>query len=171
MDALKEFIIPLEGLSEGVHQFDFQLDNDFFEHFKNDLIREGEFKLTLYFDKRPDMIVLIFDFEGKFRTDCDRCLETIQLPIKDNQQLMVKYADEASEDADVVYITRETQQLNVARYAYESIGLAVPITKSCDSIENPPCNESMLDYLDGPSKSEQTDNPIWDALKGFNKKN
>ena len=94
MDALKEFIIPIEGLSEGVHQFDFQLDQDFFNHFKNDLIAEGQFDLKLYFDKRPDMIVLTFDFDGAFRTACDRCLEHINVPLRDRQQMMIKYADD-----------------------------------------------------------------------------
>ena len=71
----------------------------------------------------------------------------------------------------MIYITRDTKQLNVARQAYESIGLAIPITKNCDEIENPPCNENMLDYLDGADEVEQKDNPIWDALKDFKKKN
>ena len=125
--------------------------------------------MKLHFDKRPDMLVLTFEFFGTFKTDCDRCLEVINLPVKDSQQLIVKYSDEAKED-EIVYITRDTPLLNVAKYAYESIGLAIPITKVCDEIETPPCNDKMLDYLDGKEENEKTNNPIWEALKDFKKK-
>jgi len=171
MEALKEFTIPIEGLKDGVHEFDFQIDKSFFEHFESSPIQDGSFGLKLYFDKRPDMLVLTFDFSGRFMTSCDRCLENIDLSLSDAQQLVVKYSDQAKDDAEIVYITRETQLLNVAKYVYENICLAIPIMKVCDEIDNPPCNDKMLDYLEGsPEEDKTSENPIWEALKNFKKK-
>lgn len=172
MEALNEFTIPLEGLSPGVHQFDFQLDKSFFEHFENSIIEDGKFDMTLYFDKRPDMLVLTFDFKGSFKTDCDRCLENIDLPIEDSQQMLFKFDEEARED-DIIYITRATKMLNVAKYAYDSVGLAIPIAKFCDENDNPSCKEQMEEYFPGNKEAEEKeskDNPIWDALKDFKTK-
>ncbi len=172
MEALKEFIIPIEGLSIGVHQFDFQIDKEFFDHFENAPVEDGNFMMQLHFDKRPDMLVLTFEFTGTFLADCDRCLEAINIPVQGNQQLLVKYSDKATEDAEIVYITKDTPLLNVAKYAYESICLNLPITKVCDAIDNPPCNENMLDYLNRTDEEdEKAGNPIWEALKNFKKDN
>lgn len=170
MEALNEFTIPIEGLSEGIHFFDFQIDKRFFDHFENSLIKDGKFDMKLHFDKRPDMLVLTFEFSGTFKTDCDRCLEGINLPVIDSQQLIVKYSDQVKED-EIIYIPRSTTLLNVAKYAYESIGLSIPITKVCDNMENPPCNDNMLDYLEKEDNDENTENPIWEALKNFKKNN
>ena len=174
MDTLNQFTIPLEGLKDGMHQFDFQIDTEFFKHFEQSPIEDGNFDLKLYFDKRPDMLVFTFDLKGSFSTNCDRCLEAINLPIQNDQQLIVKYADEAGEDADVVYITKGTQELNVAKYAYEFICLAIPMTKvyNCEEEENPPCNQEILDQLynvDEVEEEEESKTSVWDALKDFKK--
>lgn len=172
METLNQFTIPLEGLKDGMHQFDFQIDKEFFKHFEQSPIQEGNFDLKLFFDKRPDLLVLTFDFKGSFSTNCDRCLEAIQLPMKNNEQLLVKYAETPSEEAEVVYIERGTQQLNVAKYAYEFICLSIPMIKvyDCEEDENPPCNQAILDQLYKEEEiEEETKNPVWDALKDLKK--
>ena len=173
METLNQFTIPLEGLKDGMHQFDFQIDRGFFNHFEQSPIQEGNFDLKLFFDKRPDLLVLTFDFKGSFSTNCDRCLEAIELPMKNSEQLLVKYAEAPSEEADVVYIERGTQQLNVAKYAYEFICLSIPMIKvyDCEEDENPPCNQAILDqlYNEEEVEEEETKNPVWDALKDLKK--
>lgn len=174
METLNHYSIPLEGLKDGMHQFDFQIDEEFFKHFEKSPIEKGNFNLMLYFDKRPDLLVLTFDFKGSFHTNCDRCLENIHLPIQGNEQLIVKYADEPGEDAEVIYITRGTQHLNVAKFIYEFICLAIPIVRvyDCEADENPPCNKDILALLyqnDIEEEKEETKNPVWDALKNFKK--
>ena len=120
------------------------------------------------------MYVLLFTFNGKVEVTCDRCLDPFHLPVEDRQSLMVKFDEEPWEDADVVFIVKGTQQLNVAKYIYEFINLAVPITKTHDDAGDD-CNPEMLKYLnegsDETSDSEPTSNPFRDALKDFNFEN
>lgn len=153
-----------------MHQFDFQVDRSFFKHFENSQIENGNFDVRLYFDKRHDMYVMTFSFEGTLQTACDRCLVDISLPIKGDNQLMVKFADTPSEEAEIIYIERGQSELNVAKYVYEYITLAVPILKvyDCENEENPVCNEEMLGYLNPNQENQEEEkpsNPIWDALK------
>ena len=174
METLNQFSIPLEGLKDGMHQFDFQIDKGFFSHFEGSPIQDGNFNLKLYFDKRPDLLVFTFDFKGAFSTNCDRCLAGIHLPVEGNQQLMVKYADAAGEDAEVIYITRGTQHLNIAKFAYEFICLTIPMVKvyDCEAEENPPCNREVLTQLykeEETEDAEEKKNPVWEALKNFKK--
>ncbi len=170
METLNPFSIPIEGLKDGLHRFDFQIDKAFFKQFEQSPVQDGNFDIRLFFEKRPDLMILSFDFEGFMMTECDRCLEKINLPIKNTDQLIVKYADEPEEDAEVIYITRGTSHLNVAKYIYEFICLAIPMASvyDCEDDKNPPCNFETLKYLTRIEDDENADenaNPMWDALK------
>ena len=167
MFELKEFSIPIKGLNEGMHEFDYQIDKSFFQHFEASPIEEAQFDLKLFFDKRPDMIVLTFNLKGTVKTECDRCLEELQLPISNAPQLLIKYAAQEKEDADIVYIQRERDELNVTRYVYEFICLSMPMIKYHSDAEQ--CDEQMLKYLNS-DEEQQADNPIWDELKNFDQK-
>ncbi len=186
MDPLIHYSIPVKGLRNGIHQFDFQIDRSFFDNFEQSPISDCDIRLHLEFDKRPDMFVLQFDFQGSVRAECDRCLAEINLPIADSQRLLVKFSEEVETDEpDMVFISPETVKLNVAQYIYEFICLALPIIKvyACEK-ENPrPCNQDMLRYLSGsegedeprPAEEESGEekgaNPIWDELKKLSNDN
>ncbi len=173
MDALKQFSIPIMGISTGIHQFEFQIDHDFFKAFEDSPISEGDAKLVLDFDKRPNMFVLTFDIVGSVKATCDRCLDTIDVIIDDTQNLMVKFANEPSVDPDIAHIPIGQTELNVAKFAYEYIILAMPITLYCEDTEKATCNEDMLKYLkkDSTDDDTQDSNPIWDEIKKNIKKN
>ncbi len=172
MDTLVEFIIPISGLKIGSHTFDFQVDSSFFEHFPDSSLKEGTFKVHLDFEKRLDLYEMHFSFSGFTKAACDRCLTDLNFPIKGENLLLVKFADELFEDVDVLYIPIKTEELNVAKYIYEYISLAVPFIKTfdCESEAEMPCDTEMLALLDkekGSDDSGSTDNPIWDDLKNI----
>ena len=175
MDMLIEYSIPVRGLRNGTHQFDFQVDRAFFSQFENSPVTEGNVKVAFTLDKRPDMFILTFDLAGTVQTDCDRCLALIDLPVADTQSLIVKLSEEEeSEDADIVFVHPDIQHLNVATYVYEFIILAMPIIKvyDCESEINRPCNQEMLRYIqngNGNIETEADSNPLWEELKKLNK--
>ena len=71
MKSLNQFSIPIEGLKEGVHHFNFEIDEAFFKNFENSPIQESNFEVKLSLDKRADMIIFDIDSAGSFRTACD----------------------------------------------------------------------------------------------------
>jgi len=166
MKSLNQFSIPVQGLKEGVHHFNFTIDQEFFKHFEGSPINESNFEVKLILDKRADMLVLQFDSAGSIRTECDRCLAKINLPIQDSQQLIVKYSVEEREEAEVIYVSREMTEFNVAKFIYEYICLAVPMIKTynCED-ENPSvCNNEVVNRLNLEETEEEKTNPIWDEL-------
>ena len=176
MKALRQFSIPIKGLSIGFTEFDFQIDNQFFDVFENSPIKEGSFDVKCILDKRADMLIFTFDFNGSFKTACDRCLANINLPIDNKEDLIVKYSDEEAEDAEIVYIVREASEFNVAKYIYEYVCLSMPVTNiyDCEEEEENVCDLKMLDYLDQKEteeKEEKPNNPFLDVLKDFDKDN
>lgn len=171
MDALAHFAIPVSGLHDGLHEYDFDIDGSFFQSFPESPIKDGNVAVHFIFDKSPDMYSLAFQLEGTVKTACDRCLEEFDLPIEADEMLLVKFDEKEWEDADIIYILRETPRLNVARYIYEYINLAVPIAKSHDDADED-CDPEMLKFL----KQEEEDEPnapssVWDALKGMQNDN
>lgn len=173
MNVLDQFSIPVSGLSNGLHGYEFSIEKEFFEAFEESPIKEGSVHVQFDFDKREDMYVLLFYFEGEVQVTCDRCLDPFALPIEDRQSLLVKFDDEPWEDADVVFIQKGTQMLNVAKYIYEFINLAVPMTKTHDDAGDD-CNPDMLKYLEQKDEEESDkpdSNPFLDALKDFNIEN
>jgi uncharacterized protein len=183
MDPLISFSIPIRGLRDGIHQFDFQIDRSFFSCFENAPVQDGDIRLQLIMEKRPSLYTFRFEFEGTVEADCDRCLAPIDLPIEGDQRLLVKVSEgneggpsEDPEDPDVIYISPEQQKFNTAPYAYEFICLAIPMIKTYDCQEEakPPCNQEMLDRLGMPDpapEEEEAENPIWAELKKLSNNN
>lgn len=169
MDPFLPYSIPIQGLKIGIHRFKYTLDSAFFRHFEGSPIAEGYMQAELQLDKRSDMLLLDFQIKGYINAECDRCTAPIHLPLEDERQLVVKYGDaEGEEDDEVVFISREAPEFNVAPYLYEFAVLAMPITNTydCAGEPNPPCNFDVLKYLEN-SAGESKSNPVWDALKGL----
>ncbi len=167
MDPFLPYSIPIQGLKIGIHRFKYTLDNAFFRQFEDSPIVEGLVEAVLELDIRSDMLLLDFQLEGYSEAECDRCTAAIHLPILTERQLVVKYGDaEGDEDDEVVFISRDTPEFNVAPYLYEFAVLALPITNTydCESDPNPPCNRDVLKYLENEA-DEGKSNPLWDALK------
>jgi uncharacterized metal-binding protein YceD (DUF177 family) len=175
MEGLIQYTIPIKGIGNGIHEFEFQADHSFFQAFEHSSILEGAVTVKLIFEKRPELYVLNFALDGTVKTECDRCLVDIHLPISNEHQLLVKLGEEESEenDPDVIYIHPETPKLQIAQFIYEYIHLSIPMIKvyDCQMEEEPPCNEDMLKYLEATEKEDTDqdngDNPIWDALKNL----
>jgi uncharacterized protein len=180
MGNLKEFSLPIKGLKNGVHEYDFAIGSDFFKNFESSPVEEGNFNVHLTLDKRDSFFELSFDIDGTIRTECDRCTATIDLPVVDSQYLTVKYSiEEKEEDAEIAYITHDTSEFNVAKYIYEYISLAVPFHKAydCENDDPMPCDFDVLNRIN-PTPLESESEPIdkkknpFDDLKGlFNSDN
>jgi uncharacterized protein len=151
---LTAFSIPIKGLKQDFYSFDFQLDKSFFDAFENSMIPDGNIKVKMEMERKTSHLKLDFEFEGTIKTECDRCLVEIDLPIEGQHFMIVKFSEETQEDEDeIIYIHPEAHELRVAHYIYEYVNLAVPIRKTydCEAEETPPCDTSMLAYITSSS--------------------
>ncbi len=174
MDALSQYTIPVSGMRTGMHELEYTVDSSFFKYFEASPIQEGEADIQLYFEKRTDMYIMVFDFSGAIQTECDRCLEEMELGISGNEQLLFKFDEEpGEEEAEVIYIPLGTEEVNIARYIYEFICLAVPLIKTHDDTDED-CDPEMLAILNSGIENEESDeertSSVWDALKDFKEK-
>jgi uncharacterized metal-binding protein YceD (DUF177 family) len=173
MDPFVPYSIPIQGLKNGIHRFKYRIDQAFFRLFEDSPVEEGAVDFEVELDKRPGMFLLDFSLKGSIRAECDRCTASIDLPIEDERQLIVKYGEtEGEEEDEVVFIHPETSSFNLAKYLYEFTVLAMPITNAydCENDPEPPCNFEVLKFLENEASEGKT-NSVWDALKGLDKEN
>jgi uncharacterized metal-binding protein YceD (DUF177 family) len=172
MNALQPFEIPITGLQIGKHNFHYRLDSSFLEamdaQYKN-----GNFEVELELDRKFSFFEIFFDIKGFINLPCDRCSENIDLPIDATNKLIYKYAEIESEEEEIVYVKPSTVNLNVAKYIYELIMLAVPLrkVKDCESEGYKDCNQKILDYLDSQvieEVEEEQESQLAKALKNIN---
>jgi uncharacterized metal-binding protein YceD (DUF177 family) len=171
MKRLAEFSLPIQGLKVGFHVFEFQIDEKFFAEFEDSSVQNGDINVTVNLDRHPEMLVFDFEISGTVRTECDRCLAEIDLPIESENRLIVKFSENPTptDDDELVFIHPETGEYNLGNYIYESIVLAIPmirVIEDCEEEEQPNCDFEMLKRLKS-AENNDSDRPFKDILKGF----
>lgn len=173
MKAQSEFVLAISGFKPGLREFDFLVDDSFFNQFENPPIQKANVKVHLYFDKRPSFIELTFDFEGTVHVECDRCLEFFDLPIKGNSSLHVKSGEESSDsdDENVLIISKNDTEIDLSKHVYDMVLLAIPLSKNHENA-GAECDENITKYLTQntePKEKPKDGKSPWDILKDFGK--
>ena len=70
-----KYNIEFKGLKEGVHDFEFEVNDQFFAHFDESPVNNGELAIKVMLEKRSTFLKLELDLTGWMILTCDRCLE------------------------------------------------------------------------------------------------
>lgn len=174
LKPLKQFSIPFTGLKIGKHQFDFEIDNSFFEAFEYSLVKKGSLKVAVELEKQETMLLLQLRIYGTIRLDCDKCLAEFDAPLDISERQIVKFAEDEleSDDLEIIMLSKKESSIDIAEILYEFITVSVPYIKICTENGNgAQCDREMiarLESLSNPSaeQEETTDSdPRWEALK------
>lgn len=166
------YAVRLSGLADGEHDFQFELDREFFATLEQSEIESGQLEARIVLEKKPGVMTLVFDLKGFVEVACDRCLEPFMARIDTIQTIFVKMGETPGEIEDnVIMIHRDDHQIEVGQLMYEFILLALPLQRVHPENEEgvPGCNPEMLGYLEahrGTAEPDQTD-PRWDALRNI----
>jgi uncharacterized metal-binding protein YceD (DUF177 family) len=163
---LKTFGINIAGLSNKVHQFEYEFGDEFFRIYGSDLVSTGPFRADVTLNKFETFIEAEFIIKGKVRLVCDRSLETFDHPINLSKKIVFKFGDHDEEITDeIVMIHRDTATLEIGQYIYEFIGLAVPLKRLHPRFQDEDQNsEGGIIYTSGESDEPKSD-PRWEILK------
>lgn len=172
MKRQSQYVIAYKGLKDGLHLFDFKVDDLFFESFERSEIEKGEVNIRVTLNKKPTMLEFLFELNGKVSVPCDRCLEPIDTEIEYEAPLYVKFGDDTHEETDELYVISEQEtEIDLAQFIYEFIHLSLPYRRvhPDDENGNSTCNKEMLKRLAELSVNEEkTDtDPRWNNLKDF----
>jgi uncharacterized metal-binding protein YceD (DUF177 family) len=169
----KEFEIPFSGLKLGKHQFDFQIDNAFFDSYQYDEFNEADIKVTAILHKMNTMMELELKAEGWVNVACDLTSEPFNQPLESELELVVKFGEEFNdEDDEILVLPLGSHQFNIAQYIYEMLVLAVPTKRVHPGIAEGTLDSEILKKLEElrPKEIKNEENeidPRWDALKSL----
>jgi uncharacterized protein len=174
MNYLSKYEIAFKGLKEGVHQFNYELDNKFFDKFENSEVKKGFLKAEVSLTKQTTLMILEFSVKGTVELVCDRCLDNYNQKVSNKSKLFVKFGSEDEElSEDVLLISHDEFQINVAQYFYELVILGLPIKRvhPVDKKGQSACDPEMIkklnEYLVIEQETEEQE-PVderWNELK------
>ena len=171
MELLKDYDIDLSKLNLGQFNYSFHIDNKFFELFEYSLVDRGSLVVELLLEKKTSFITLAFQIKGTVKLICDRSLDAFDFNLKTENEIVLKYGEEARELTDEIEtIPFKTLRVNIARYIYEFINVAIPMKKLHPRYSN----ESAEDQIIFSSNDDKEDNldmdPRWGELKKLRNK-
>ncbi len=176
MNSRREFEIAFVGLRPGVHEFEYQITDRFFEAYQQQDFEHCNVHVKLFLEKNQGFMILRFEVVGKVDVHCDRCGNPLPLDLWDEFHMLVKLVEDPDimnqeeEDPDVYYIARTESHLYLADWMYEFINLSIPVQRMCgeDEIGGSNCNPEVLAMLKKLDASAgNAENPLWKGLEKF----
>lgn len=173
---MKNYTIRFSGLKEGVHQFNFELGDTFFEQLDYSEIKKASLSVEAVFEKKQTMLVLNFNISGDIEVMCDKCTDDFRLNIDGEEELIYKFGEGISNDEKIIVIPENEFELDLTQPFYEATILALPSRRVHPDKE---CNPEMLKAMDSylmveSEETEQSDSeeddegddvdPRWAAL-------
>jgi len=175
MAGRRDFDIAFVGLKPGLHSFEYEIDDRFFEEYGPQDFNNTKVRIRLELEKNTGFMILKFEVGGTVDVQCDRCGNRLPLDLWDDFEVLVKMTDNAEqmneeeEDPDVFYISRTESHLNVKNWLFEFINLSIPMQKMCKESEmgGPYCNKEVLARLAKMNPQPAKDQSIWKDLDQF----
>jgi uncharacterized metal-binding protein YceD (DUF177 family) len=176
MSNRREFEIAFVGLKPGVHEFNYHIDDRFFEEYNEQDFRNPEANVKLLLEKSNGFMILRFEIGGKAEVTCDRCNNSLPIQLFDEFKIMIKMTDEPDlmndqeEDPDVYYISRGESHIDVKDWIYEFINLSIPMQRTCEyeNMDGPYCNATARELLKNMRPEDnQGAKAIWKGLEKF----
>ena len=165
-----EFIIPLNGLTAGKHEYGWKVGKEFFESFENSEILDAQLSASVVVEKSGRYLGVDCDVRGTVTVECDRCLDDLQMPVDAEIRLSVKYGDEESSDEhhegerEVVFVPETDAEFDMSQIIYDYVCLALPMQRVHEEGE---CNPAVLAHLSAgiPTEAESGGDNPFSALK------
>ena len=162
------FIIPLNGLTAGQHEYCWQVGKELFESFENSEMLDSELDIEVRVEKSGRYLGIDCDVEGTVVVECDRCLDELEMPVDVEIRLSVKYGDEESSDEhhegerEVVFIPETDAEFDMSQIIYDYVCLALPMQRVH---EDGGCNPDALRHLSSgvapaPDAEDDGDSPF-----------
>ena len=160
-------VIRFTGLKSGVYNYEFQLDDPFFEAFKNEEIKGGKVNFDVKMERMEHMLLFTFSFSGEVTTECDRCLGEMNVEVSGEEHLNVRFSDtEVSEDEETVILPESANEIDLTPWLYEYVAVRMPLQHIHPEGD---CDPEMAKYITGdePQRDADYTDPRWEALKSL----
>ena len=177
---MNEYVIRFSGLKDGNHQFNYEIGSPFFEQLVHSEIQNATLTVDVDFEKKPNMLIVNFEIEGKVEIMCDKCTDDFDLTIETDDELIYQFGEGISDDEKIIILPENEIEIDLTQAIYEVTCIAIPSRRVHPDGE---CNQEMLKDMDNylmveedevePSNDITDDedevDPRWKALNKLKK--
>jgi uncharacterized metal-binding protein YceD (DUF177 family) len=167
MDPLVLYKIPFTGLKTGNHEFQIDVDQEFFTHFTESEIEDAKGVVDVVLELAETNMVLHLNLNLSWNVPCGRCLEELNYDLQREERIAIQYGEVTEIGDDLWTLGKNEFELDLAQTILEMAHLARP-SNQVHEIESD-CDPKMLDFFNSETeeKSEKPIDPRWDALKNL----
>ncbi len=172
MNELKSYDIKFSGLKNGKHQYQFHIDQHFFNQFDFKEFNDSNLDILVDFNKSDNLLEFDIHSQGTVNVPCDISGENYDQEIDGTLNFLVKFGEAFNDDReDLIIIPYNAFAYNIAQQIYESVVLNVPskrihpdILSGKKKAEN---SKYIINYQDDNlhTEEEKEIDPRWAALK------
>lgn len=166
------FILKFSGLSNGEHEFNWELDYSFFKGRPDEQVHDCRIRVKALLQKGTGALQIVLSIAGTLTVKCVRCLEELDLPINVEKTLLIRRSEQASheeDDDDALFILPSAHEIDIDSTLYDYLLLQIPYSPVHDEswIADGRC-VPVVHEGSGINKEEtKIDDNRWAALKNF----
>ena len=173
MKSISTHKIEFAGLKVGKHQFNFELNKEFFENFSFFDFNNINLKVDVDLTKKSNLLELNFHAKGSVNVNCDMTNEPFDMPFDKEDFLVVKFGQEYNdEDNEILVLPFGEHKIILDQYLYELVILSLPRKRVHPGVEDGTLESEIIEILDElkPSGLGLESDPRWDKLKKIKNK-
>jgi uncharacterized metal-binding protein YceD (DUF177 family) len=153
-------ILPFASLKNGEYDYLFTLDSSLFSENSFADIHKASIMAQVKFEKNSGVLAIVFNITGQVNVTCDRCSEDFDMNIDLHKKLFVKTnAILHSEEDDMISLTGDETDLDIAPLVYQYVALSLPMQKvhGKNSADASACNPETIKKLKTIEVSKSND--------------
>ncbi|MDY3529957.1 DUF177 domain-containing protein [Riemerella anatipestifer] len=179
MDKFRKYDIVFSGLKNGKHQFEFEIDKEFFNLFNADIdFSEPKVLSSVLLEKHTTFLEFCVKVSGEVCLICDVSGDDFPYEIEHELNVLVKFGESYDDsNEEVITIPSNDYHFNVAQLIYEAVILSVPMKKISPKVEGNEEYEALLEKYSPKvlgeleeDKSKEDIDPRWQALSKLKNK-
>ena len=173
MKSISTHKIEFAGLKVGKHQFNFELNKEFFENFSFFDFNNIDLSVDVDLTKKSTLLELNFHVKGSVNVNCDMTNEPFDMPFNKEDFLVVKFGQEYNdEDNEILVLPYGEHKIILDQYLYELVILSLPRKRVHPGVEDGTLESEIIKILDElkPSGLALESDPRWEKLKKIKNK-
>ena len=123
---------------------EYAVDSAMFEAMEKSLVKGGNLTARVTTQRTPEGLQLTVCTRGKVVVECDRCLDDMEVDIDTRDTVSVQSGDRYEDAADIIYVDKSHEVLDLWPMVYDFIVLALPISHVHPEGQ---CNKDMTERL------------------------
>ena len=149
MNKKNTYKIEFAGLKIGAHDYEFEVDNNFFDSQDYTDFNSISAQLNIELVKKATILELTFKLNGSANVNCDVTNEAFDLSLNTTSNLVVKFGEVFNnEDYEILVLPHGEHKIDLDQYIFELIVLSLPAKRVHPGVEDGSLKSEILDILD-----------------------